>query len=324
MKILFVYRNPAMGFSVGKVFRPIEKEMAKYAQVNSLELPIANYSLKGLWKNVSFLRNHLKTHQYDAVLITGTENYLLPFISSAKKVVVVHDVKSFFNNVSGVRKKIKELMFIKVLGKADKIVSISEQTEKELKDYGFRSCVIYDPVSPTFTYVEKVPNKECPIVLHIGTNPNKNLHNTILALKGLKCFLRIVGVLSSEDIKLLHDNEIEYSSRSNISDEELLEEYRNCDIVNFPSLYEGFGMPIIEGQATGRVVVTSKISPMKDVAGGASVLVDPHDVLSIRKGYLEAINKGDKYIEKGLKNVKRFTVPFITSQYFNLIKELFV
>lgn len=313
-----------MGFSVGKVFKPIEKEMAKYAQVNSLELPIANYSLKGLWKNVSFLRNHLKTHQYDAVLITGTENYLLPFISSAKKVVVVHDVKSFFNNVSGVRKKIKELMFIKVLGKADRIVSISEQTEKELKDYGFRSCVIYDPVSPTFTYVEKVPNKECPIVLHIGTNSNKNLHNTILALKGLKCFLRIVGMLSSEDIKLLHDNEIEYFSRSNISDEELLEEYRSCDIVNFPSLYEGFGMPIIEGQATGRVVVTSKISPMKDVAGGASVLVDPHDVLSIRKGYLEAINKGDKYIEKGLKNVKRFTVPFITSQYFNLIKELFV
>lgn len=324
MKILFVYRNSAMGFSVGKVFRPIEEEMAKYAQVNSIELPIANYSLKGLWKNVSFFKNHLKTHQYDAVLITGTENYLLPFISSAKKVVVVHDVKSFFNNVSGVRKKIKELMFIKVLGKADKIVSISEQTEKELKNYGFRSCVIYDPVSPTFTYVEKVPNKECPIVLHIGTNPNKNLHNTILALKGLKCFLRIVGMLSSEDVKLLHDNEIEYFSRSNISDEELLEEYHSCDIVNFPSLYEGFGMPIIEGQATGRVVVTSKISPMKDVAGGASVLVDPHDVLSIRKGYLEAINKGDKYIEKGLKNVKRFTVPFITSQYFNLIKELFV
>lgn len=63
---------------------------------------------------------------------------------------------------------------------------------------------------------------------------------------------------------------------------------------------------------------------MKDVAGGASVLVDPHDVLSIHKGYLEAINNGDTYIEKGLENVKRFTVSSITSQYFNLIKELFV
>ena len=211
-----------------------------------------------------------------------------------------------------------------MFGKADKIVSISEQTQNELIAYGFRSAIIYDPVSPTFTYVNKVFNKVCPIVLHIGTNSNKNLHNTILALKGLKCFLRIVGKLSTEDLKSLHDNDIEYSCCSNISDEELLEEYRCCDIVNFPSLYEGFGMPIIEGQATGRVVVTSNISPMKEVAGGASVLVNPHDVLSIRKGYLEAIKNSDQYIEKGLENVKRFTVSSISSQYFNLIKELLV
>lgn len=313
-----------MGFSVGKVFKPIEFEMCKYANVDSLELPIANYSFKGLWTNISYLRKHLKRASYDAVLITGTENYLLPFISSSKKVVVVHDVQSFFNNLSGMRRKLKELMFIKVLGKADKIVSISEQTQNELIAYGFRSAIIYDPVSPTFTYVNKVFNKVCPIVLHIGTNSNKNLHNTILALKGLKCFLRIVGKLSTEDLKSLHDNDIEYSCCSNISDEELLEEYRCCDIVNFPSLYEGFGMPIIEGQATGRVVVTSNISPMKEVAGGASVLVNPHDVLSIRKGYLEAIKNSDQYIEKGLENVKRFTVSSISSQYFNLIKELLV
>lgn len=324
MKILFIYRNPALGFSFGKVFRPIELEMGKYAKVDSLELPIANYSFKGLWTNISYLRKHLKKASYDVVLITGTENYLLPFISSAKKVVVVHDVKSFFNHVSGVRRKIKELMFIKVLGKADKIVSISEQTQNELENYGLKSDVIYDPVSPTFTFVNKNLDKECPIILHIGTNSNKNLHNTILALKGLKCFLRIVGKISAEDIKLLYDNNIEYSTCYNISDEELLEEYRNCDIVNFPSLYEGFGMPIIEGQATGRVVVTSNLSPMKDVAGGASILVNPRDVLSIRKGYIEAINNGDKYVEKGLENVKRFSVSSITIQYFNLIKELFV
>lgn len=324
MKVLFIYRNHSMGFSVGKVFRPIEIEMGKYAKVESLELPIANYSFKGLLTNISYLRKHLKRASYDAVLITGTENYLLPFISSSKKVVVVHDVQSFFNNLSGMRRKLKELMFIKVLGKADKIVSISEQTQNELIAYGFRSAIIYDPVSPTFTYVNKVFNKVCPIVLHIGTNSNKNLHNTILALKGLKCFLRIVGKLSTEDLKSLHDNDIEYSCCSNISDEELLEEYRCCDIVNFPSLYEGFGMPIIEGQATGRVVVTSNISPMKEVAGGASVLVNPHDVLSIRKGYLEAIKNSDQYIEKGLENVKRFTVSSISSQYFNLIKELLV
>lgn len=324
MKILFINRNHQMGFSIGKVFKPIEAEISKYVEVSSIELPVANYSIKGLWTNVSFVRNYMKYHYFDVVLITGTENYLLPFINSVKKVVVVHDVKSFLNNIFGVKKKLKELLFIKVLKKADKIVAISEQTQNELENYGLKSDVIYDPVSPTFTFVNKNLDKECPIILHIGTNSNKNLHNTILALKGLKCFLRIVGKISAEDIKLLYDNNIEYSTCYNISDEELLEEYRNCDIVNFPSLYEGFGMPIIEGQATGRVVVTSNLSPMKDVAGGASILVNPRDVLSIRKGYIEAINNGDKYVEKGLENVKRFSVSSITIQYFNLIKELFV
>ena len=322
MNILFIYRNPSMGFSVAKVFRPIELEMGKYAKVDSLELPIANYSFKGLWTNISYLRKHLKKASYDVVLITGTENYLLPFISSAKKVVVVHDVKSFFNHVSGVRRKIKELMFVKVLDKADKIVSISEQTQKELSDYHFSSEVIYDPVSPAFIYKEKKIDKVCPVILHIGTKVNKNLKNTILALKGLKCHLRIVGKLSEEYVKMLLENNIDYSSCANISDEELLEEYYKCDIVNFPSLYEGFGMPIIEGQATGRVVVTSNLSPMKDVAGGSAVLVNPNDIESIRQGYLEAINQGECYINKGLDNVKRFSVLTITSQYFNILKSL--
>lgn len=309
-----------MGFSVGKVFKPIEKEMAKYAEVDSIELPIANYSLKGLWANVSFMRRHLRNHLYDAILITGTENYLLPFIKKAKKIVVVHDVKSFFNHVSGIKRKMKELLFIKVLKNADKIVAISDQTQQELENYNFHSDVIYDPVSPSFTYVPKEINKEEPVILHIGTKVNKNLKNTILALKGLNCHLRIVGEISCEEINSLRDNNVEYSSCANISDEELLEEYRQCDIVNFPSFYEGFGMPIIEGQATGRVVVTSNISPMKDVADGSAILVNPKDIHSMRDGYLEAIKNSASYVRKGLINVERFSVENITNQYYELIK----
>ena len=65
-------------------------------------------------------------------------------------------------------------------------------------------------------------------------------------------------------------------------------------------------MPIIEGQATGRVVVTSNLSPMKDVAGGTAVLVNPNDVESIKNGYREAINNNELYVNKGGNTGLRF------------------
>ena len=77
-------------------------------------------------------------------------------------------------------------------------------------------------------------------------------------------------------------------------------------------------MPIIEGQAIGRVVVTSNISPMKDIAGDGAVLVDPEDTNSIHEGYIEAINNSQKYIQQGLENVKRFDVSKIVKQYLDL------
>ena len=48
MKILFIYRNPQMGFSIGKVFKPIEIEMSKCCEVDSIELPCSNYAIKSL------------------------------------------------------------------------------------------------------------------------------------------------------------------------------------------------------------------------------------------------------------------------------------
>ena len=74
-------------------------------------------------------------------------------------------------------------------------------------------------------------------------------------------------------------------------------------------------MPIIEGQAIGRVVVTSNISPMKEIAGDGAVLVDPEDTNSMHEGYIEAINNSQKYIQRGLENVKRFDISKIVKQY---------
>ena len=73
-----------------------------------------------------------------------------------------------------------------------------------------------------------------------------------------------------------------------VDDEELAALYRGARCLVFPSLYEGFGIPILEAMACGTPVVTSRGGATEEVAGGAAVLVDPLDVEAIAAGIAEA------------------------------------
>lgn len=327
MKILYIYRNPSLGFSIAKVFRPIEKEMRKYAEVDSFYLPVAGAKPWNLWKNIKAACHAANSKQYDIIHITGSEHYLIPFFKRRLKVVVtVHDLGFFTNARITLRTILLYLLWIKTLKMADKVTCISEKTMCEVKKYvSFKSkqiCTIYNPVGKEFEFKEKEINKSYPVVLHIGTKSNKNLNNTIVALKNFPCKLRIIGNLSDEQRQLMNINHIDFSSVSNLTDEEIVQEYEKCDIVNFPSFYEGFGMPIIEAQAIGRVVVTSNLSPMKDIAGEGAIFVNPVDTFSILKGYKDAMSGWKMLINKGLENVKRFSLEDVTQRYLFLYKDL--
>lgn len=314
-----------MGFSIGKVFNTIEKELLKQITIDSLYLPKYGYGIRSLVSNILFIKKHLSYKDYDVIHITGTEHYLLPFLPKEKTIVTVHDVGSIINaNKGKIHLCMKKLLWIKTLSFARFVTFISTKSMDETKTMVKikNSKVIFNPVDPLFQYSPKSLNAERPIILHIGTKNNKNLDNTVMALKETNCHLRIVGKLSVNQIKLLNNSGISYSNVFNISDKELLDEYKQCDIVNFISTYEGFGMPIIEGQAMGRVVVTSNLEPMKSVAGNGAILVNPYDLNSIRDGYKKAILEYNEFVSKGAENVKRFNVSNIALQYLDLYNEI--
>ena len=96
-------------------------------------------------------------------------------------------------------------------------------------------------------------------------------------------------------------------------------------MLSFVSTYEGFGLPIIEAQACGRVVLTSNIASMPEIAKDGALLVTPMDVNDIKNGFNQLINNSklrDELISKGLENVKRFEPKKIANQYKNLYNSI--
>lgn len=315
-----------MGYSIGRVFKPIEEEMRKYAEVDSVYLPVPNYSLYGLWRNIKAARVAVKQKHYDIVHITGAEHYLVPFLCGQRVVLTVHDLGFYTNHRGSVRSIWKYFAWVLPLKYADIVTFISEKSMNEAKSLlnlnDERLSVIPNAVGSDFIYSPKQIEQNSPIILQLGTKPNKNLLNVIQAIKNSPYKLRIIGKLSNSQKQLLEDIRINYSSAEDLTDYQIIEEYQKCDIVSLPSLYEGFGMPIIEGQAIGRPVLTSNISPMREISGDAAVLIDPTDVDSIRCGFQIAIQNWSEIVEKGLNNVQRFSVDRISKMYFLLYKDL--
>ena len=322
-KIIYFHRNKKAGFSIEKVSKPyIDKVDDKIV----LNVPEHRASPLSVLKNLIFI---FKNRQRGTIHhITGDIHYGILALLGHKTVLTVHDTGTVdFNKAGCLKKMITRFFWFKIpLKLATKVVCISEETKKNVARYTARKDIVVIPnsVDTAIKFQPKGMLNKTPRLLIVGTNPNKNLELQIKALADIDCELVIIGKLSDNQKKLLTELNINYINLQGLSDEELYEEYYKADIVLFCSLFEGFGMPVIEAQQAGCPVICSDIPVLKEVGGDGALYVDPSDEISMRNGVNEVLkNEALRrlLIEKGRENVARYDIerifPLWTKLYEN-------
>lgn len=325
MKVIHFQRRPVSDryFSIENYFESVRHWLPSYQVTTSIL--VCRYISQGLFKRIY---NTLEAafQKADIYHVTGDVHYITLLLPRNKTILTIHDCV-FMKHPSSVARKILKMFWLTLPSKrASYITCVSEKTKHEVLQY-----ISFDPnrilVIPTvvndqlYEFKERPFNATCPRVLLIGTTPNKNIERVAQALEGVTCKVEIIGLLSNEQKNVLELHKIDYTNETSLSNDQVSEKYKESDILLFASVYEGFGMPILEAQLTGRPVITSFLSPMKEVAGDAACLVDPFEPESIKEGLLKVLSSETyrkELVQKGLLNTKRFSSKAIAKQYADL------
>lgn len=276
-------------------------------------------------KMAHFIWNSL--HLFPAEIFTGpvdlihTSDWAEP-PSKIPKVTTIHDLAMFrdpeYTHPEVARVHKKRLYW--VMKESAKIIAVSQATKNDIIQYlgieAERIDVIPEAATiPTPTLnsqeittqkIKKLGIHKPYIVIPGSGHPRKNIDRAIKAFKqsNLDLHLVIVGRPSPQEQQLASNNVIFTGFVTQLDFALLISQ---AQVVLFPSLYEGFGLPILDAFTVGTPVVTSNVSSMPEVAGSAAVLVDPNSVESISDGIIDALENRGILIQKGHKQVKKFS-----------------
>lgn len=285
----------------------------------------------------------------------------LPIYRRYKTVVTVHDLTPIVFPGAfprGIKGEVKWQMQKFSLKKANAVITDSNSSKKDILKYiGVRQDkvrVVYLAAGEHFKVLDhrssildlrakyKLPEK---FVLYVGdVTPNKNLPRLLAAVVEADVPLVMVGKsLVSEnydsnnpwnhDLNRVQDIIKEQRTKNKdqiirlgfVSNEDLVGIYNLATVFVMPSLYEGFGLPVLEAMACGCPVITSKEGSLNEVAGDGAFYVDAYDVKSIKIGIEKVFNDENlrkELSEKGLKNAKRFSWKKTASDTLEVYKKV--
>lgn len=251
------------------------------------------------WWHVRAAR--LADRQCDVFL--STNSYLTPLFMRRPAVPLVHDMIAFEPRMLPNRRSaaIERLTLGPVVKRAPLLLCTTQATAGELigRFPRARGRVTIAPlaataaVDSTLTTEERAALPSAGFVLVVGTlEPRKNLPRLIEAYRLLDMSLQrqhplvVVGALgwdTGETLRSLRSLGDRCTMLGHVGDAALGELYQRCAVFCYPSLGEGFGLPVLEAMAAGAPVLTSNISSLPEVGGHAAVYTDPRSVEEISR-----------------------------------------
>jgi glycosyltransferase involved in cell wall biosynthesis len=235
---------------------------------------------------------------------------------------------------------------VRGLDRAQKVACISEQTKKDL----MRLCslpssavsLIYMGLNYPYTPMEvieakqrletlRIPQDSC-FFLHVGANHwYKNrlgvlsiFYHLRLELKQSKSYLIMIGKPFTKEMHEFiktHDLTQNVIELVEITNEDLRALYSRATALLFPSLQEGFGLPIIEAQACGCPVFTTNRPPMTEVGGQAAIYIEPNNPKQAAATIVDRLPTLEMFKSKGIANAKKFTAEKMILDYINLYQK---
>lgn len=277
----------------------------------------------------------LKKYEMDAIVYPKN---IIPFTHAflrARKVNIIHDLAYFDKDLK--EYKLFDTFYMRLLMGvscriSDRVLAVSENTSKDVeKILGIRPdkiAVIPWAVEMAF---QKILDENVlmavrgkyditePFLFYCGSlSPRKNILRVLKAFEAIKATIPHMFYISCgqswKDAEVRKFIDSRLSDRVKLlpflSNEELVVMYSMADLYLYPSLYEGFGLPILEAQACGCPVLTSNVTSCPEVAGRGAHIVDPYSVEQISRGMVKIVtDRGyrEELVSAGHENVKKYS-----------------